>query len=510
MTGVTRRRLLGKGAIAAAAGAAGAAASAVPASAASARTTPAAAPAAPSAPAAATASADVVIVGAGLSGLTAARDLVAAGRSVIVLEARERPGGRVHGLPLGDGTTSEGGAEFIGPTQDRIAALTAEMGVQTFPTYNTGKNVYYRNGKRSLYATDGLLGSVPPDWGVIDLQLALTSLGTMAGQVPVGEPWKAAKAEEWDSQTFHTWSRSNSLSSGARFLMDAFISSTLSVRSRDISLLYVLHYIAAAGNASSPGNVDRLINTRNGAQETRFEGGSEQVPIRLAQRLGDRIRYNAPVRAIDASGSGVTVTADGITVTARRAVVAMSPAIAGRIDYAQGLPAGRAQLMQRYPMGSIAKFVAVYDTPFWRADGLTGQSVADSGAIDATFDNSPSDGSRGILMGFINQTNIRRLDGAPEDQVRAAGLDSFVKLFGAKAANPVRTAMMRWDNETWSGGGPVGIAPPGVLLDYGSALRQPCGPIHWAGTETSDYWTGYMDGAVRSGERVAREVHAAL
>ncbi|MFI0445172.1 flavin monoamine oxidase family protein [Actinomadura sp. 6N118] len=493
MTGVSRRRLLGTGALTAAAGAA---MSALPASSARA--------------AAAAVSADVVIVGAGLSGLTAARDLVAAGKSVIVLESRERPGGRVYGLPLGDGTTSEGGAEFIGPTQDRIAALTKDMGVETFATYNTGKNVYYRNGKRSLYATDGILGSVPPDWGVVDLQLALVSLGNMAKEIPVGEPWKAPKAEEWDSQTFYTWSRSNSLSSGARFLMDAFISSTLSVRSRDVSLLYVLNYIASAGNESNPGNVDRLINTKNGAQETRFVGGSEQVPIRLAAKLGDRIRYNAPVRSIVTSGSGVTVTADGVTVTAKRVIVAMSPAVAGQIDFTPTLPASRLQLMQRYPMGSIAKFVAVYDTPFWRADGLTGQAIADSGAVDATFDNSPADGSRGILMGFINQTNIRRLDSASPEQVKAAGMESFVKLFGDKAKSPVRTAVQRWDNETWSGGGPTGIAPPGVLTDFGAALRTPCGLVHWAGTETSGFWTGYMDGAVRSGERVAKEVAAVL
>ncbi|WP_207394225.1 flavin monoamine oxidase family protein [Actinomadura formosensis] len=492
MTRVSRRRLLGTGALTAA----GAAVSAAAAPSAAARTAPL--------------GTDVVIVGAGLAGLTAARDLVAAGRSVLVLEARERPGGRVYGLPLGDGTTSEGGAEFIGPTQDRIAALAKDMGVATFATYNEGKNVYYRDGKRSLYATDGVLGAVPPDWGVLDLEVALLKLGDMIKEVPVGEPWKAAKAEEWDAQTFHTWSRSNALSGGARFLMDAFASATLSVRSQEISLLYLLNYAASAGNESTPGTIDRLIGTRGGAQESRFAGGSQEVPVRLAAKLGDIVRYDAPVRSIVTGSGGVTVTADGLTVSAKRVVVAMSPAVAGRIDYSPALPASRAQLMQRYPMGSIAKFVAVYDTPFWRADGLTGQAIADSGAIDATFDNSPPDGSRGILMGFMNQANVRGLDGASADRVRAAGLDSFTRLFGDRAALPKITAFQRWDNETWSGGGPVGVAPPGVLTAFGPALRAPCGPIHWAGTETSGYWTGYMDGAVRSGERVAREVDAAL
>ena len=454
--------------------------------------------------------ADVVIVGGGLAGLTAARDLIADGWSVIVLEARERVGGRVYGMPLGDGTTSEGGAEFIGPTQDRIAALAADMGVGTFPTYNTGKNVYYRSGKRSTYATDGILGAVPPDWGVIDLEVALLKLADMVKSVPVGEPWKAAKAEEWDSQTFHSWSRANTVSSGARFLLDAFISSVLSARSRDVSLLYVLNYIAAAGNESQPGNIDRLINTKGGGQELRFVGGSQEVPLRLAAMLGDVVKCNAPVRRIVSANGKVTAHADGLTVVADRAIVALPPAIAAKVDFSPALPAARMQLMQRYPMGSVAKFVAVYPTPFWRADGLTGQAVSDQGVIDATFDNSPPDGSRGILMGFMNHTNIRKLDGASPDEVRAAGLASFTLLFGDKAKNPLRTAFQRWDNETWSGGGPVGFAPPGVLSDFGPALQKPCGLIHWAGTETSSYWTGYMDGAVRSGERVAQEVAALL
>ncbi|HEY8480106.1 MAG TPA: flavin monoamine oxidase family protein [Spirillospora sp.] len=496
MTGVSRRGLLGAGALAAGAAASATAASVTAAPSAAARTR--------------SASADVVVVGAGLAGLTAARDLVAAGRDVIVLEARDRPGGRVYGLPLPDGTTSEGGAEFIGPTQDRIAALARDLGVETFTTYNTGKNVYFRNGRRTLYETDGVLGAVPPDWGVIDLEIALLRIGEMIKEVPVGEPWKAPKAEEWDAQTLHTWSRANSLSSGARFLMDAFASATLSIRSQEVSLLYVLHYAAAAGNEDNPGTIDRLVNTKDGAQESRFAGGPEQVPDRLAARLGDRVRYNAPVRAIETRPGGVTVTADGLTVSARRVVVAMSPAIAAKIDHSPGLPASRAQLMQRYPMGSVAKFVGVYDTPFWREDGLTGQAIADSGAIDTTFDNSPPDGSRGILMGFMNQAAVRRLDAASDDEIRAAGLASFTGLFGDKAARPRFTAIQRWDNETWSGGGPTGIAPPGTLTAFGPALREPCGPIHWAGTETSGFWTGYMDGAVRSGERVAKEVDAAL
>lgn len=491
MTSVSRRRMLGTAAVTAAGAAIATTATA----------NPAAADAGDP-----TVQVDVVIIGGGLSGLTAARDLIAAGKSVLVLEARDRVGGRVYGLPLGDGTTSEGGAEFIGPTQDRIAALAQSVGVGTFKTYNTGKNVYFRNGKRQTYATDGLLGAVPPDWGVIDLQIAMNQLADKAKKITPGEPWKVAEAEEWDSQSFFTWSRGATITSGARFLFDAFISSTLSVRSKEVSLLYVLNYIASAGNSTNIGTIDRLINTKDGGQESRFVGGSQEIPKKLAAALGDKVRLNTPVRRVISANGGVTVEAVGVNVQAKRAIIAMSPAIAGKIEFQPALPAARAQLMQRFPMGSVAKFVAVYPTPFWRADGLTGQSVADSGAIDATFDNSPEDGSRGILMGFINQTNIRKLDGATPDAVRAASLASFTQLFGAKAANPTSTAFQRWDNEVWSGGGPVGITGTGVLTEFGPALREPCGLVHWAGTETATYWTGYMDGAVSSGERVAKEV----
>jgi monoamine oxidase len=493
VTGLSRRRVLGTSALTAA----GAALTAVSTS------TPASADT--------TASADVVVVGGGLAGLTAARNLIAAGKSVILLEARERAGGRVYNMPLGDGTTSEGGAEFIGPTQDRIAALASDMGVATFKTYNTGNNVYYRSGTRSTYSTSGILGAIPPDIGVVDLEAALLILASMAKTVTPGSPWTAAKAEEWDSQSFYTWTREHTISDGARVLFDEFISAVLSVRSKEVSLLYVLNYIASAGNESNIGTVDRLINTTGGAQDSRFVGGSALVPLTLASRLGgDVVKYNAPARSITQSSSGVTVVADGITVTAKRAVVAMSPAMAGKIDFGAALPASRRQLMESYRMGSVAKFVAVYDTPFWRADGLTGQAVSDVGPIDSTFDNSPPDASRGILMGFLSQTNVRKLDGASTADFTSACLGSFTTYFGSKASTPKLTAFQRWDNENWSGGGPVGIAPTGVLTEFGTALAQPSGLIHWAGTETSNYWTGYMDGAVRSGERVANEVAALL
>jgi monoamine oxidase len=462
---------------------------------------------------AATADVDVAIVGAGLAGLTAARDLVAAGRTVAVLEARDRVGGRVVGLPLANGGVTEGGGEFIGPTQDRIKALADSLGVATFATYNTGRNLLYKDGRKTPYATDGLLGAVPPidAAGLANAAIVQATLDDLAKQIPVDAPWTAAKAAEWDRQTFETWLRANAVVPSAKFLLDVACTSIFSAEPRELSFLFVLFYIAAAGSASNPGTLERLTETANGAQELRFVGGSQLIPLRLAATLGDRVVLNAPVRAITRTGgNSYVVTADGVTVTARKVVVAVPPPLAARITYDPLLPASRDQLTQRLPMASVGKAIAIYDTPFWRADGLNGQVVSDTGVVSSTFDNSPPDGSYGALMGFIEADKARALDAASEAEVRAAVLKDYATYFGEKAASPSSFVLQRWNNEGYTRGGPVSIAAPGVLTQYGPALRRPVGGIHWAGTETSTYWTGFMDGAVRSGERVAQEVLAVL
>ncbi|TQJ74732.1 FAD-dependent oxidoreductase [Streptomyces sp. SLBN-31] len=455
---------------------------------------------------------DVAVIGGGIAGLTAARNLVAGGRTVAVLEARDRVGGRVVNLSLANGGVTEGGGEFIGPTQDRIKALADSLGVATFTTYNTGKNLLYKDGTRTPYATDGLLGSVPPvdAAGLANAAIVQAKLDDMAKTVPVDAPWTAAKAAEWDKQTFESWLNANAIVPSAKFLLDVACTSIFSAQPRELSLLYVLFYIAAAGNESNPGTLERLTDTANGAQESRFVGGSQQVPIKLAAALGDRVVLSAPVRSVVRSGGTYVVTADGITVTAKKVVVAVPLPLTGRIVFDPLLPAARDQLSQRMPMGSIGKAIAVYDTPFWRADGLNGQVVSDSGVVRSTFDNSPPDASYGALMGFIEADEMRVYDASSVDEVKAAVLKDYVTYFGDKAKSPTSFVLQRWDNEGFSRGGPVAYAPPGVLTEYGAALRKPAGGIHWAGTETSTYWTGFMDGAVRSGERAAKEVLAAL
>jgi monoamine oxidase len=493
--GITRRRLVG-------AATAGAAGLALPA------TTARAATSKP-----ATRTADVAIIGAGVAGLTAARRLVAGGHSVVVLEARDRVGGRVLNESIGGGKIVDVGGTFTGPTQTRIQALAQEVGVSLFPTYNTGNDVFVgANGRREEYPADTPVGNAPVDPVVAaDIVLAVQQLDQMSSEVPVDKPYTAPHALEWDRQTLDSWLRSHT--SGSDEFMATVSAATEAIfgaEPRDLSLLYVLFYIASSGDKDHPGTFERNFNTAGGAQESRFEGGAYLVPLRVANQLGDRVVLSSPVRSITQAASGATVVSDAVTVSAKQVVVAMPPALAQRISYDPPLPAIRDQLCQHMPQGSLMKFEAIYDSPWWRAKGLTGQAVSEDGPVKATFDSSPSDGNPGILLGFVGGHEARTYGQRPESDLHTDALKQFALFFGDEALKPKQTLIKNWSAEVWSRGCPVAVLGPGTLVDFGSALREPVGRIHWAGTETSDYWNGYMDGAVRSGERVAQEVGALL
>jgi monoamine oxidase len=451
--------------------------------------------------------ADVIVVGAGLAGLSAARAIARAGRSVIVLEARERVGGRTWNRPITGGSYIDAGAEFVGPTQDRIKALAQAVGVQTFPTYNTGNNVYWKDGKRETYAASGPTGVAPPDPTLLpDILQIVQRLNTMAQQVDVKAPWNAAEALEWDSQTFYTWLKVNEVNPEFMRLAATATDAIFGQEPRDLSLLYVLFYLAASGDETHPGTFERNFQTAEGAQEERFVGGSQQISLKVAAELGSSVVLNAHVRQIAQNAKGVKVQLDKGLLSAKQVIVAVPPALTARIDYEPLLPALRDQLTQRAPMGSYAKVDVVYDRPFWREEGLTGQTVSLNGPVRVTFDSTPDEGSPGVLLGFIGGTDARTWYGLSAEQRRQAVLDNFADYFGEKARTPLEYVENAWAEERFSRGDPVAGLGPGTLLDFGAALREPVGRIHWAGTETSDYWVGYMDGAVRSGERAAAEV----
>jgi monoamine oxidase len=453
--------------------------------------------------------ADVVVVGAGLAGLQAATDIAAKGRSVVVVEARDRVGGRTLNHELGaahPGKIIEIGGQWVGPTQTKLLALAKDLGIGTFKTYNEGNYLYYRNGVTTPYQANGPLGAVPPDpEGVADAFSAILKMNQMASTLDVNQPWAAPNAEAWDSQTFETWKQANAQTPNGRFLLDLGIQAVWAAEPRDVSLLHVLFYIASATDGKAAPDFQRLINTAGGAQESRFVGGSQSISIALGKRLGNRVVLGAPVRRIVQHKTSVDVITDAGAFAAKQVIVTGPPAVTAYIDYSPQLPAERAQLLQRFPQGNAIKCEAIYDKPFWRDKGLAGQITSDAEPVRVTFDNSPPDGSPGVMLGFIEGAFARKWAKRSRAERKAAVLKNFQTYFGDEALKPKAYVEKDWSSEMWTRGCYVGFTPPGVLLDYGTAIRAPVGRIKWAGAETSDYWNGYMDGALRSGSRAAGE-----
>jgi monoamine oxidase len=448
-----------------------------------------------------TAATDVVVVGAGLAGLVAARDLVAAGAEVVVLEARDRVGGRTLTLPAADGTPIDHGGQWIGPTQDRIAAVAASVGVTTYPTWDRGLHIEFRDGR--AHRIDGQLPASDPGTAVA-MGVAVRELEAMAATVPPEAPWAADQALAWDWQTVEGWLQARVTGEGARAWLRTGFRSTLAAEAGELSLLHALFFIRSAGGFA------RLVETAGGAQERRFHQGAQTVSIRLAEALGERVVLGAPVSVVRHDHGGVVVEADGRAVAAERAILAIPPALAGRLSYRPVLPGWRSQLTQRVPMGSVVKVHALYDEPFWRQDGLSGLAVSISGPVEVVYDNSPESGSPGVLVGFIEGQQAREWVRRDPAERRAAFLACLVGFFGEAAGHPRELLERSWADEEYSGGCFAGYFPPGVWTSYGRALREPVGRLHWAGTETATVWNSYMDGAVRSGEGAAAEVLAAL
>jgi monoamine oxidase len=442
---------------------------------------------------------EVVVVGAGFAGLSAARELVRAGHRVIVLEARDRVGGRVYTTTPAAAPWLDLGGQWIGPTQDRVLALVRELGFATFPTWTTGQNLLVTRGKHSRYR-----GTIPklPIISLLNVGYAQFLLDQLAKSVPLDAPWTARRAAEWDARTFADWLRVHVRTKTARDLLDAALETVFATNARDLSLLHVLFYI------HSGKNLDTLLGTERAAQAERIDGGMQQVAEKLAAGLDVKLR--APVRRIEQRDGGVVVAFDGGEVRARFAIVAAPPKLVANIEFAPALPPKRRELVKRMPMGAVIKHTAIYARPFWRDAGLSGMVVSDAGPIHVVFDNSPPGASpaRGILMGFTEADAAREMGTHDLATRRARALDSFASFFGDAARDAIGYDDHVWEADEWSGGCYGAFMPPGVWTSLGPALREPCGAIHWAGTETATVWSGYIDGAISSGERAAREVSA--
>lgn len=445
--------------------------------------------------------ADVIVIGAGLAGLSAARRLSDADRSVVVLEARDRVGGRVEAGALDDGQWIEFGAQWIGPGQARMYELVRELGLTTVPTHNDGDLLFSLAGRSGRL--EGRKGAIPKlsPFALADLAQGMSRFHRLARSVNLIAPWRTPKAVFLDGQTFETWVRRNLRTKAGRAYFELYCEAVFAAQPRDMSLLHAAFY------TSSGKDMDTLMATDEGAQKDRVDGGSWRVCERLATGLD--VRLSDSVVSVTQDDSGVVVTTtSGAVFRGRHVIVTLPPTLAGRLSYQPPMPALRDQLTQKVPAGSVIKCFAVYPEPFWRAEGLNGQVATDRGPVKVVFDSTPPGYSRGVLLGFLEGDEARIWSGRPAEERRRAVIGSFVRHFGDRAAEPGEYHERDWTSEPYSRGCYGAHFGPGVWSRFGPALKPPVGRIHWAGTEYSAIWNGYMEGAVRSGESTAAAVLA--
>ncbi|WP_434670987.1 flavin monoamine oxidase family protein (plasmid) [Klebsiella sp. B345] len=440
---------------------------------------------------------EVVVIGAGLSGLHAAQQLADAGINVGILEARERVGGRLLSETLECGTTIDLGGQWVGPMHHRVLNAVKDHGLELFPTYIDGDSLFLIDGQ--LQRNPGLFPKLD-DETQQEIDNALQELDDLRYQVSPQKPWTTTNSRELDSQTYASWIHSRVHSPKARDSLAYIALSVFSVEAHDLSLLHFLFYIAAAGG------IDNLINTRGGAQDLRFVQGAQQLPVKMADKLRDRVIVNAPVDHIKQHSNGVTVFTPTQRIHARRVIVTLPPTLAGRLSYTPPLPGLRDQYTQRAAMGTVIKTMLIYDRPFWREQGLSGLASSQELPVSLTYDNSPADGSVGVLVGFLEADAGREWGQHSAEERRNEVVACMSQYFGSAAKTYSQYKEFDWSQEPYTRGAYGGYLPPGAWTSYGQAVREPINLIHWAGTETATEWSGYMEGALQSGERVAEEV----
>lgn len=439
---------------------------------------------------------DVIVVGAGMAGLKAASELVARRRSVIVLEASDRVGGRTKRGEIA-GRVADYGGQWVGPRHFALLAEAQRLGIETYDQFDDGQTVLQLRGTLRRFAGDTPKMSLP---ALIELAMLQKRWDREMATVPADAPWTAPRADEWDAQTLDTWIERNLRTAEARAFARLVPKGAWAADAAQISYLWFLDALRSGEGLAS------LMSVKDGVLEKKFKGGMQQIAARLADKLGERVVLEAPARRILQDEAGVTVETDKGAYTARFVIVATPPSPAVRIEYRPHLPAAHDMLRQRMAMGAIIKVAVAYETPFWREAGLSGQVATDDDVIGLVYDDVQDVGPP-VLLCFIEGRHAVALSGESKATRREKVLASLVRFFGEAAASPIAYDDNDWLTEPWTHGY-VAAMPPGAMTRYGHALREPFGRIHWAGAETSAQWQGYIEGAVLSGIRAAEEVAA--
>ena len=440
---------------------------------------------------------DVVVVGAGAAGLTAAHELKKAGLSVAVLEARDRVGGRLW-TDVIDGAMLEIGGQWVSPDQQALIDTVAELGLETFSRYREGDSVYV-GPDGVAHRFTGELFPVSPETEKVIAEIT-ERLDAMVAEIDPDRPWAHERAAEWDSVSWDAWLRAQTDDDEAvRNLAFATGSAMLTKPTHSFSLLQSLLMAASAGSYSHLVDADFILDKR-------VVGGLQQVPLLLAERLGDDVFLNQPVRTLEWSDAGVTAIADGITVHARQAVLALAPVLYNRISFVPAMPRFQHQMHQHLSMGFVIKVHAVYDRPFWREQGLSGTAFSPYELSHEAYDNTNHEDERGTLVGFVSDQHADDVFLLSAEERKERILESLSHYSGPEAKNPIVSYESDWGSEEWTRAAYAASFDLGGLHRYGSELRTPVGPIRFACSDLAGAGYQHVDGAIRMGRLVAQQI----
>jgi putrescine oxidase len=443
---------------------------------------------------------DVVIVGAGASGLTAATELKKAGLSVAVLEARDRVGGRLWTDDI-DGATLEIGGQWVSPDQDALIETLAELGLDTYERYRAGLNIYISpSGERRTFAGEIFPVAAQTEHEILTL---IERLDALVAEIDPDRPWAHPRAKELDEISFLRWLETQTDDEEARLNIGMFIAGAMLTKpAHAFSALQALLMAASAGSFSNLVDADFILDKR-------VKGGLQQVPLLLAERLGEDVHVNAPVRTLRWDSDGVTAVADGVEVRARFAILALPPILISRISYEPPLPRRQQQMHQHLSMGFVIKVHAVYETPFWREDGYSGTAFSPYEVVHEAYDNCYDGDPRGTLVGFVSDEEADAVFKLPAEERKARILESLSHYYGEAALNPVVYYESDWGSEEWTRGAYAASFDMGGLARYGSDLREPVGPIHFSCSDMAGKGYQHVDGAIRVGRETAAAIVAA-
>ncbi|WP_458188810.1 flavin monoamine oxidase family protein [Haladaptatus sp. NG-WS-4] len=449
-----------------------------------------------------TVDADVVVVGGGIAGLAAARAVRFEGLDPVVLEARNRVGGKTKSTETEYGDYVEYGGQWVGADQDRVRALLDEFDLETRPQYYDGKIVRRTNGERYVGETyDETLRALSGE-AEAELFAAFEEIDRCTAQVPSEQPQEAPKAAEWDRTTLASWMDDWFNTADAQTAFEVMIPGIYTAEPADLSFLFFLYYAKTAGGFS-------MLNGRSSEGDSHGEivVNVQGLSSALAADLDGRVAYGQPVYRIEENDAGVTVSTPNRSYEGKYTVVALPPALAGRIEYDPGLPAARDELTQRMPNANVLKVHLRYTEPFWRDAGFSGLLEDDVGPANYYFDDGTPGGDTGRLVGFVCGEDARIWADRSTADLRSTVTDQLAALFDDdRFHEPVAFIDRSWSSEPLSWGGYHGYPTPGTMVACWDALREPVGRVHWAGAETATKWYGHMDGAIRSGDRVAEEI----